>query len=583
MYSVSNDYLTKMFDQVQTHRLKGTINGTPFSGDDVIGVSYTNQCTEKKVKIGSVFTGTLKLTFLNGFLSRGDYFKKPITISDGLLLGYDDDDEPIWEDIPLGTFYIMEATWRAEGMVDIIAYDCLSLLDTACPIDSSNGTIYSFCKFIELETGVTFGMTEAQCLELPNGSETISVYPENDIVTYRDLLSYLAAFAGGFAYAGRDNKFYIKNFTRPSILTIPKNRRMSSAKYSDFETAYDAIAYTYLKTGQISYFGPGNWSIIDLGANPFLQYGSADALYRRRYAILGAIVRMIYTPYTVSLLPAFICLDLADVISFSDDYTEDTTSGAVMQITWTYNKSVTVSCFGDNPNLDKVKSSTNKSISSLTRSSSQNEMAYYNYANTEAVTFGPETETTIAKLRFMGFKVTNVLIFHEFIFDMELDPSVINGFEVHYYLDGERVTYTPYESLSALGVKTDVGGTEYDGVLDTVEASITRDFFYMVKGVTGNTSHLWEVRILTHGVSSTTFDVDHVHVTLEGQGLYGGDMFEGFIEAEDTLALIDIGHMDVLDMSDDAEVTEEWTGNFLITDNDEIFITDDGDGIILND
>ena len=54
MYTVSDEYKTKMLDQIQTHALSGTIGSTSFSGNDVIGVSYTNKCTEKKVNIGGV-------------------------------------------------------------------------------------------------------------------------------------------------------------------------------------------------------------------------------------------------------------------------------------------------------------------------------------------------------------------------------------------------------------------------------------------------------------------------------------------------------------------------------------------------
>lgn len=571
MYEITNEYRAKMLDQVQTHRIVGTIDGHPFTDDDVIGVSYTNQCTDKKVNVGSVFTGVLKLTFLRDFLSRGDYFKKAITISDGLLLGYDGQEAPIWEDIPIGTFYIAEATWRSAGMIDVVAYDCLSLMDKACEIDTSTGSVFSFCKYIEVMTGVEFGMSQEEVNALPNGDQMIQAYYDNDIVTYRDLLSYIAAFVGGFAYAGRDGKFYLKNFGnfRNVDIQIPKNRRISNAKFSDFVTAYDAISYTYMKTGRVSYFGPGKWTICDLGANPFLQYGSEETLYQRRWNILGAIVPMLYTPYTVSLLPAFIALDLADVIEFTDDYTEDSTLGGAMQITWTYNKSVTVSCFGDNPNIEKVKSSASKSISRITQNTVSNELVYYNFANTEVITFGSEVETPIARLRFMGSQPTNVLIFHEFIFNMELDTSTDSSYEVRYYYDGQLIPYSPSESLSGYG----------DSV--TVDMTIARDFFYMMKGVTGDVSHNWEVRIITHGVESTTIDVNHCHITLEGQGLYGDEVFDGLIEVDDTFQLLDFGYLELLPMADEADITFNTYSSYILTEAADNLCTESGDRLIL--
>ena len=232
MYQVTEAYRTKMLDQVQTHKLSGQIGSVEFTGEDVIGVSYTNKCADKNVNIGGVNIGILKLTFLNDILNRGDYHGKTITLSDSLLLGYDDQEEPIWESVPIGVFYVSEATWRAEGMVEIVAYDCLSKLDKTLEITTSSGQIYDFCKYIELQTGTTFGMTEEECLALPNGSELIAPYEDNNLETYRDLLSALAQMCGGFATASRDGTWILKTFNDTPVITVPKNRRMSGAKYS---------------------------------------------------------------------------------------------------------------------------------------------------------------------------------------------------------------------------------------------------------------------------------------------------------------------------------------------------------------
>ena len=153
MYNVSADYITKMFDQVQTHKLTGTIDTSiSFTGEDVIGVNYTNKCTDKKVSIGGVNIGVLKLTFLKDLLNRGDYYGKKITLYDSLLLGYDEFDVEIWESVPLGVFYVGEATWTAEGMIDVTAYDCLSKMDIPLAMSQTSGYLYDFCKLVELRT-----------------------------------------------------------------------------------------------------------------------------------------------------------------------------------------------------------------------------------------------------------------------------------------------------------------------------------------------------------------------------------------------------------------------------------------------
>lgn len=545
MYQVSDAYKLKMLDQVQTHRLTGTLDDSlDFTDADVIGVSYKNQCSGKNVSIGSVNIGVLKLTFLKEFLNRGEYYGKKITISDGLLLGYEDN-TPVWEDIPICTFYIAEAVWTAAGMIDVTAYDCLSKLDKQLNLDQSSGLIYSWCSYIAAETGTTFGMTAEECAALPNGTELISPYEEINIETYRDLLSAVVQMIGGFAYADKDGSWRIKPFDNTSDIDIPKNRRMSGAKFSDFETYYDGVQYTDVQSKIVRYVGDNEGLSMNLGSQPFLQYGSADAIERRARRIVDVLEQMTYTPYDVSLLPAFIALDLGDVISFIDDYTEDTTSGAVMTMTWTYNKSVKVQCLGDNPNLRSGQSKTDKNISGLMKFTAENEVTYYNYANIEPITFGSEEEVSIARLRFTSAQKTTVKILHEFIFDMLADLSTDGSYEVHYYLDNELVAYSPYER---------VGGI-YGGQSGTTELSICRDFFYILKDVEPNNAHIWEVKILAHGVNSVTIDTNHAHVTLEGQRMYGEEYFSGLIEASDELTIIPLGYLGLVSITDTVTIT----------------------------
>lgn len=540
MYEVSNAYKNKMLDQVQTHRLRGTVDDIEFTDSDVIGVSWKNQCTAKNVNIGGVYIGTLKLTFLKNILERGSYMEKTITLSDGLITSYDDNEEPVWEDVPLGEFYIADAVWTSADMIAITAYDCLSKMDGPLQLDQSSGTIFSWCSYIATQTGTVFGLTQEECELLPNGTENLSPNEDNNLETWRDLLSALVQMIGGFAYAGKDGKWYIKTFEDNSILTIPKNRRVSGARFSDYTTLYDTISFVDAEKFD-RVVGDANGLIMKLGNNPFLQTGSASAVERRAEAIVSSIKDMEYTPYDVSFLPAFIALDLGDVISFPDDYAEDTTTGASMMMTWTYNKSVKISCYGDNPNLRSAQSTTDKNIAGISKATVENEVTYYNYSNIEPITFGSEDETSIAKLRFTSAQKTTVKILHEFIFDMLSDLALDGSYELRYYLDDELLPYSPYERVGAVS-----------GLIqgNPTDLSITRDFFYILKDVEPNIPHTWEVKIIAHGIDSITVDVDHAHVTLEGQRMYAETYFDGLIEAEDILNITPLGHLSAVAMTD---------------------------------
>ena len=544
MYSVSNAYKLKMLDKVQTHRLIGVLDGdVVFDENEVIGVSKTGAIAQKSVNIGGVNISTLKLTFLSDLLNRGSYYGKSITLSDGLLIGYDENEDPIYEDVPLGEFFISEATWSAANMIDITAYDCLSKLDKTLTIDQSSGKIYNFCMYIASETGTTFGLTEEECDLLPNGQEIISPYENNDLKTFRDLLSSLAQLVGGYAYADRDGSWKIRSFDNNKVLSIPRDRRMSGTKFSDYETYYDTVTYTEIENNIVRVVGDAEGLTMNIGSHPFLQYGTNEAIYRRVSAIVNTIKEMTYTPYEVSVLPALIALDLGDVIEFTDDYSSGLFSGAIMGLNYTYNKAVKLSCYGDNPNLRSAQSKTDKNISGIVNRTSQNEVTYHNFTNVDDIHIEPETETQIASLRFSAAQETTVKILHEFVMDMVADLGVGGSYELKYYLDDELVSYSPYERFPAIGQST---GIESD-------FSISRDFFYILREVQPNTRHSWVVTITTHDMSMDIL-TNHAHITLEGQRLYGETYFDGFIEAEDFFGVYAIGNLTEVAITDEAIV-----------------------------
>ena len=437
-------------------------------------------------------------------------------------------------------------------------------MDKPLVIDQTSGKLYNFCKFIETETGAEFGMTEEDCDAMTNGNVIIAPYFQNDMTTYRDLLSCLAQMVGGFAYADRSGKWRLKSFDNTSVLTVPKNRRFSGTKISDFQTRFDCLAYVDIQEEERTmYIGDPEGVIMNIGANPFLQYGTQNP--ERATAIFNRVQLMTYTPFSVGLLPAFIALDLGDVVSFSNDYTGETSSGAVMQMTWTYNKTLTVECYGSNPNLRDGKSAQDNTISGLSKKSTINEVTYYTFENINDITFGSEQEVTIASLYFVASQQTTVKIMHEFIFDMIKNLMIDGSYEIRYYYDNQLVKYSPYESLTGIVANTavpvipeneaDEETEEVRAEIEPVNVSITRDFFYILKNILPNIRHSWEVRVIAHGIEQVKILTNHAHIILEGQRLYGESHFNGYIEANDILSVEPVGGLDLVEMSDEPDIS----------------------------
>ena len=527
MKNVSQEYIEKMFDQVQTHSLRGTLdNDISFTDRDVVGVSWTGQCSDKNVKIGSVYIGTLKLTFLKDFLNRGEYQNKKITIEDGLWL----DDENI-EYVSIGEFYIGEATWTGKDMVVVTAYDCLSLMDKPLAEYQTSGYLYDLCKMVELITEAPFGMSRAECEALPNGNVLLSAFEENDMTTWRDYVSKLAQMVGGFAYADSDGTWKLKSFGTVPVTSISNIRRMSGSKFSDFKTRFDYLSYVDIRTtGETLYIGDSLGFGMDLGENPFLQFGTALEVKLRAQEIFDVIKEMKYTPYDVSLLPAFIALDLGDVISFTDDYTQNISSGALMSVTWTYNKSVKIKCFGSNPNLVNAKSAADNRAAANRSSNKDGRITAFVATNSSEIVVNDNETTEILSTRFSTSSSQPVLTLTEIKFETDDETEV----EIIYELDRTELDYIPTETYSEAGIHT-------------------ISLMYPLMGVEQNTAHVFKVKMR----SSSGADIQPLEARtyIQGTGFDVSNVFDGYVDAEDNIYLIPLGELELLTMNDNAVIT----------------------------
>ena len=549
MYQHSAAYETKMLDEVQTHRLVGTVNGVAFTQADVIGVSYSNQCSDKNVLIGSAAIGTLKLTFLKPLLTRGNYYNKQIIISDGTKLT----NTNLYEDIPMGVYYIGEAKWTAQGMIDVKAYDVMSLLDKDLTIEQTSGYLYDFCKIIETETGAPFGMTRAECEALPNGDKIISPFPENDMTTFRDLASKLGQLVGGFATAARDGSFVLRTFQpkSASVITIPVNRRQSGSTFSDFETRFDAISYIDAKDGNgVQYIGNEWGYVMSLGAQPFLQYGISSERTARATAIYNQVQNMVYTPFKVTLLPGFCALDLGDIVSFTDDYSGTTSIGCVMSIDYTYNKAVIVQCFGSNPNLKNAKSKTDNAVAGNSSSEKGQRLISFvstNIARKELVGGDPAKE--ILKTSFSTTNPDTILTLTEVKFETSEADTVA---EIYYYLNGEQILYVPTETYSEAGVHT-------------------MSLMYPLLNLSPGVLYTFSARMKTS--SNTVIEAMNARQYIQGAGVEDSGRWDGYLDLNDEFEAFSF-NVELPTLSETVSLTADHPELITLSDVYDPFIND---------
>lgn len=518
MYSVSQAYINKLKSlSAKRRRIRGTLDGVAFTENDIEAKSFSYAEIGVKsadIKLGGVFIGKLSFTFLQTFvarITRGTWRGKTLNVTVDLLTGYDNNNEPIWESVPLKPYVIDEANHSALG-VDVVAYDYMSKFDATIQMNETAGNLYGMLTLACNTCGVTLGMTAEQVAALPNGDQTLALYPENDVETWRDLVSWCAVTAGGFATINRNGALEIRTWHTTPDLTIGVNDRFKGGTWSDFETNYTAVKVKYIESGEEGYYAieQDTGLTLDLGANPLIQYGLSETKEAQARAILTAVQNLKYTPFKSQSLidPA---LDLGDVIQ----YTDGIAAGAlccVMRIDFSFQKGATVQGYGKNPSLNGARNAQDKAIAQAASQNKAQGLTYYTYINSTAVSL-TTTAQRLYRIAFATAEQTTVDLWHEVKWDITTDNGAPVVITYEYYLDGVKFDYEPVDTF--LG----------DGVFTPPHP------FYLVD-VTGGEVHYWEVKAKLNSGAAVAA-IGDIHAELRGQKLAAQVRFDGNIEVTD--------------------------------------------------
>ena len=440
MYSVSQDYLDALDAPIQTYRLTGTVGAVPFTEDNIISLTIDNQVSEgSEVKLGSVYVGELNAVFSGLTIARGSWVGKVITLSEGLLT---DADLDTYEDVPLGVFTIAEAKHTLEG-VEVVAYDAMADFDVLFSIDQTYGEPYDLLAIACSSCGVTLGNTQAQIEALPNGTETLYLYPENDIETWRDFVSWIAQTLAAVATINRSGELELRQYSTTSAASIDEQHRFSGCSFSDFSVKYTGASCVDIQnnTTRYTYVEPDNGLTYNLGSNPFLQAYGSDALQQN---IIDDFATVILVPFSAQMLGGAI-YDLCDCLTFTGGVAAGAVCG-VMGYSYTYNGGYRVEGYGSNPALANAQSKTDKDIAGLL-SRVADEIIYYDYVNSAAIHIGDGETKNVIDIRYVTIRDTHI----DFHAEIKHTNDSALTVKATYLLNGEPYYYEP-EQVEASGV-----------------------------------------------------------------------------------------------------------------------------------
>lgn len=246
------------------------------------------------------------------------------------------------------------------------------------------GNAYAFLDLCCKACAVELAHTQEEIEGMPNGTELLSIYPENDIETYRDVLYFVGQVLGGFFCINREGKLELRKYGRLPVMEVKSRHRFTSS-FSDFITRYTAVSSTNLRTQTAEYYAlePDDGLTMNLAVNPLLQFGLEETRETLCRNILNDLAMVSYVPFDSSTIgnPA---LDLGDVLTFSGGQADGSQIACITSSNCKIGGKHTLKCVGKNPRLAQAKSKNDKNISGLLNQIEAGKMGLFTYTNAKA-------------------------------------------------------------------------------------------------------------------------------------------------------------------------------------------------------
>lgn len=438
MYQVQSTYETNMkngkYDPNRT--ITGSItltNGTVLPITDSVlktnTLNINNQCASNSLEIGSVNVGKCSFEF-NTSLYIYDLYDAEIK------LYYD-----AWEEhIPLGVFFVTEATRKTSNWLSITAYDAMSKFDENIGNFSTNGDAYAVLSWLCRQTGITLGNTEAEIRNMVN-SDVILNISSNTYNTYREALKDAAAVLGGFATIDRYGQLKIVQYRATKNYTLTSRERIT-ATVSEYKTFISEIDITVDSVSYKSVVSP----------NDGLQYSLTNKMIKGLVStiqpiidnILDAVKAVRYTPASYQILynPIF---DLGDMVEIPADgkVVKNKIFSVITSFSFVFHGNSTLGSVGESIFLARrSKNNANTAADSATAQAKNNGTYIETYENIENYTIGT-TRKKVVEIEY-GNGSADVIVLHG---QACIECSTAGTVQLIYGHDGEDETFSPKHKL----------------------------------------------------------------------------------------------------------------------------------------
>ena len=499
MYPVSDAFLRAVQENTRNYRWTGQITTKggavyPFVYEDIVkGSGYiTAQCCgSAEIELGTVYAAEMGITLFSQ-IDRYTLEGAEVRLSYHLRLA-----DGSFEEVPMGVFEVSEAN-RTAHCLELKAYDYMLRFEKSFNGFETVGNAWAFLDLCCKACAVELAHTQAEIEAMPNGTELLSIYPENDIETYRDVLYFVGQVLGGFFCISREGKLELRKYGTQPVMEVKSRHRFTSS-FSDFITRYTAVSSTNLRTQTAEYYAlePDDGLTMNLAVNPLLQFGLDETRGQLCRNILADISVVSYVPFDSSTIgnPA---LDLGDVLTFTGGQADGSQTACITSSNCRIGGKHTLKCVGKNPRLAQAKSKNDKNISGLLNQIEAGKIGIHTFTNASAYTLA-ESNVRIISIEFAAKEETHVQFFGQVLVD-------VSAGQVSRSASAKGSIVVPFPAGSGRDTGTDTGadagdssgGPETDTESVTVEVELPVTWTEDGKAVAYVTYEFNDSEILIH-------------------------------------------------------------------------------------
>lgn len=421
MYPVSGAFLRAVQENTRSYYWTGIITSKSgkvilFGYDDIVkGSGYiTAQCCKStEIELGTVYAAEIGITL---FCEADRYSLEDAKIELFYHLRIADG---TFEEVPMGIYEVSEAN-RTGGCLELKAYDYMFRFEKDFNGFETVGNAYALLELCCKACAVELAHTQVEIEAMPNGKEMLSIYPENDVETYRDVLFYVGQVLGGFFCISRTGKLELRKYGAVPVLEILSRHRYSSS-FSDFITRYTAVSSTNLRTQMAEYYAleTDDGLTMNLGVNPLLQFGLEETRKQLCLNILTDLSVVSYVPFDSSTIgnPA---LDLGDVLIFSGGQADGKQLACITSYQCRIGGKQSLKCVGKNPRMALGKSKNDKNITGLKNQIESGKIGMFTYTNAKSYSLS-DVKCAVLSMEFATSMVTDVQFFGQIMLDVSAD------------------------------------------------------------------------------------------------------------------------------------------------------------------